>query len=91
MKRSRALDEALRDAATLVDIAKRHLPPHISQGQQAEAYLAVKRIAADHRGAVEDRAALATALSTAVAIMEHAGYENNARTLRAILDAHRGR
>lgn len=31
-------------AATLVDLAKRNLPPHISEAQQVEAYLALKRI-----------------------------------------------
>lgn len=32
-------------AATLVDLAKRSLPPHISEAQQVEAYLALRRIA----------------------------------------------
>lgn len=36
-------------AATLVDLMKRSLPPHISEAQQVEAYLALNRIA---RGAV---------------------------------------
>jgi hypothetical protein len=40
-------------AATLVDLAKRDLPPHISEAEQVEAYLGLKRIAADYRGAVE--------------------------------------
>ena len=37
-------------AATLVDLAKHSLPPHISESQQVEAYLALRSIAA---GAVE--------------------------------------
>jgi hypothetical protein len=32
-------------AATLVDLAKRSLPPHISEAQQVEAYLALRHIA----------------------------------------------
>jgi hypothetical protein len=32
-------------AATLVDLAKRSLPPHVSEAQQVEAYLALRRIA----------------------------------------------
>jgi hypothetical protein len=36
-------------AATLVDLMKRNLPPHISEAQQVEAYLALKRIAGDQR------------------------------------------
>jgi hypothetical protein len=31
-------------AATLVDLMKRNLPPHISEAQQVEAYLALKRV-----------------------------------------------
>jgi hypothetical protein len=36
-------------AATLVDLMKNDLPPHISEAQQVEAYLALKRIAGDQR------------------------------------------
>lgn len=32
-------------AATLVDLMKRDLPPHIREAQQVDAYLALKRIA----------------------------------------------
>jgi len=32
-------------AAALVDLARRSLPPHISEVQQVEAYLALRRIA----------------------------------------------
>jgi hypothetical protein len=38
-------------AATLVDLAKRSLPPHISEAQQVEAYLALRRIANEARDA----------------------------------------
>jgi hypothetical protein len=34
-------------AATLVDLMKHRLPPHISEAQQVEAYLALRRIATE--------------------------------------------
>ena len=37
-------------AATLVDLMKRSLPPHITESQQAEAYVALSRIARGAQG-----------------------------------------